>query len=357
MLRVKKTTFPGIDEELRYYKERLHQVSTWFESFVDAVEALGNNVGYRAVIESIIARVASETKSELCLVYLYNDAYDRLELSSSVGRLKEHVELMDFEFNRTIVNEVFTSGLPYTNNEFDQTLKLPLNRKKLTIHSILCFPLTEKEKRVGVIEVLNKDQGNGFTEEDQKLMELMIRPVTAAIENAVRFEKTEQLSLTDDLTGLYNYRYLKQFLSIEIKRCLRYKKDVSLLFIDIDRFKTVNDTFGHLVGSATLAEVGHIFKRTVRETDVVIRYGGDEYVIILPETSLNGSVVMAERLRKKIENHQFAVGQENSFKLTISLGVASCPKHSLSAEGLIQKADAAMYLAKEISRNRIKVAS
>ncbi|MBI4481923.1 MAG: GGDEF domain-containing protein, partial [Acidobacteria bacterium] len=100
-----------------------------------------------------------------------------------------------------------------------------------------------------------------------------------------------------------------------------------------------------------------IFKRTVRETDVVIRYGGDEYVIILPETSLNGSVVMAERLRKKIENHQFAVGQENSFKLTISLGVASCPKHSLSAEGLIQKADAAMYLAKEISRNRIKVAS
>ena len=169
------------------------------------------------------------------------------------------------------------------------------------------------------------------------------------------FEEAERLTITDDLTKLYNYRYLMKYLEADVKRCLRYKKKVSLLFIDVDGFKRINDTFGHLVGSQALAEMGQVFKRIVRETDVVGRYGGDEFVIVLPETPLNGAMVIAERIRKKVEECEF-VAQNLSIRLTVSLGVANCPKHTLTAEGLIKKADAAMYRAKELSKNSIKVA-
>jgi diguanylate cyclase (GGDEF)-like protein len=169
------------------------------------------------------------------------------------------------------------------------------------------------------------------------------------------FENAERLTITDDLTKLYNYRYLMQFLEAEVKRCLRYKKKVSLLFVDVDGFKRINDTFGHLVGSQALAEMGQVFRRILRETDVVGRYGGDEFVIVLPETPLNGAMVIAERIRKKVEDYEF-IAQNVAIRLTVSLGVANCPKHTLTAEGLIKKADAAMYRAKELSKNSIKVA-
>jgi len=123
----------------------------------------------------------------------------------------------------------------------------------------------------------------------------------------------------------------------------------------VDGFKRVNDTFGHLVGSRALAEIGQVLRKILRETDVVGRYGGDEFVVVLPETPLNGAMVIAERVRKKIEDYEF-VAQDLSIHLTISLGVANCPKHTLTAEGLIKKADAAMYRAKELNKNSIKVA-
>jgi diguanylate cyclase (GGDEF)-like protein len=184
----------------------------------------------------------------------------------------------------------------------------------------------------------------------------MIRDLlVVAIQTADRFENAERLMITDDLTKLYNYRYLMKYLHTEVNHCLHSKKNVSLLFIDVDGFKRINDTFGHLVGSQALAEMGQVLKRIVRETDIVGRYGGDEFVIVLPETPLNGAMVIAERIRKKVEECEF-VAQNLSIRLTVSLGVANCPKHTLTAEGLIKKADAAMYRAKELSKNSIKVA-
>ena len=205
-----------------------------------------------------------------------------------------------------------------------------------------------------MIEVLNK-VGGVFTEEDRALLEMLVEPLAVAIGTIHMFDDAERLTITDDLTKLYNYRYLMQYLEAEVKRCLRYKKKVSLLFIDVDGFKRINDTFGHLVGSQALAEMGQVLRRILRETDVVGRYGGDEFVMVLPETPLNGAMVIAERIRKKMEDYEF-VAQDLSIHLTVSLGVANCPKHTLTAEGLIKKADAAMYRAKELSKNSIKVA-
>jgi diguanylate cyclase (GGDEF)-like protein len=205
-----------------------------------------------------------------------------------------------------------------------------------------------------VIEFVSR-AGGAFAPEDRALVEMAEGPLAVAIRTLGRFELSERLTITDDLTLLYNYRYLKKYLEVEVKRCLRYKKKVSLLFIDIDEFKCINDTFGHLVGSRALAEMGQVFKQCVRETDVVGRYGGDEFVIVLPETPLGGAMAVAERIRKRVERYEFAA-RNLSIRLTVSLGVANCPRHTLTAEGLIKKADAAMYRAKELSRNSIKVA-
>jgi len=216
-------------------------------------------------------------------------------------------------------------------------------------------PLQRGGERIGAIEVLNKSERAGFTQEDIELVQMLVYPLSVALRNIDMFENSERLTITDDLTKLYNYRYLMQYLDAEVKRCLRYKKKVSLLFIDIDGFKRINDRFGHLVGSQALSEMGQVFCKILRETDIVGRYGGDEFVIVLPETPLNGAMVIAERIRQKVESYEF-VAQNLSIRLTVSLGVANCPKHTLTAEGLIKKADAAMYRAKELSKNTIRVA-
>jgi diguanylate cyclase (GGDEF)-like protein len=262
--------------------------------------------------------------------------------------------LFEQHANSSIVEKVLGSGTPYINNDYSFELKAPFSKERFFIRSILCYPLMRRGERIGVIELLNKVTGT-FTQEDQALIEMIREPLAAAVRIVGQFEESERLTITDDLTKLYNYRYLRKYLEADVKRCLRYKKKVSLLFIDIDGFKRINDTFGHLAGSQALAEMGQVFKRMVRETDVVGRYGGDEFIIILPETPLNGAMVIAERIRKKVEECEF-VAQNINIRLTVSLGVANCPKHTLTAEGLIKKADAAMYRAKELSKNSIKIA-
>ncbi|HEY2933711.1 MAG TPA: GGDEF domain-containing protein [Acidobacteriota bacterium] len=166
----------------------------------------------------------------------------------------------------------------------------------------------------------------------------------------------ERLSFTDTLTSLYNYRYLRQFLASEIRRCTRYNKNVSVLFIDIDWFKAVNDNHGHLAGSETLVEVGYQFSSLVRESDVVVRYGGDEYVIVLTETNSAGAEAIAERLRRSVESHVFGADKERDIRVTISIGIAGCPEHGFSVDELIRKADAAMYEAKNLMKNKVRVA-
>src|SRR6185503_12309281 len=126
-----------------------------------------------------------------------------------------------------------------------------------------------------------------------------------AIENAILFQRTEQLTITDDLTRLFNSRYLNLYLGREIKRCKRHGIPLSVIFLDLDGFKAVNDHNGHLAGSRTLTEVGGILSLAVRESDILARYGGDEFVAVLPETPPSGALVIAERIRKSIETHSF----------------------------------------------------
>jgi len=168
--------------------------------------------------------------------------------------------------------------------------------------------------------------------------------------------ETKTMSYLDELTGLYNQRYLPRVLDHEIDRARREKSEFSLLFLDIDYFKMVNDGRGHWVGSKLLIELGNVLVRQIRSCDYAFRYGGDEFIVLLGGSNAVNSQRVAERIRKAVEQHPFEVEGHN-LKLTISIGLASFPEHAQSASGLIQLADQAMYYGKRKSRNIVFVAS
>ncbi|HEY2434428.1 MAG TPA: GGDEF domain-containing protein [Vicinamibacterales bacterium] len=187
-------------------------------------------------------------------------------------------------------------------------------------------------------------------------MRRVLEPCGIALENAMRVQRAEALSVTDDLTQLYNSRYLSQVLRRETKRASRSGRPLSLLFIDLDGFKSINDTHGHLSGSRALVEAAGVIRQSARETDVVARFGGDEFSLILPDTGSEGAAAVGERIREKVNAHGFLQVDGLDIHLTVSVGVATLPDVAASAEGLIQAADQAMYYVKEHGKNGIYIA-
>ena len=170
--------------------------------------------------------------------------------------------------------------------------------------------------------------------------------VALGFENACRYQDAQELMYTDDLTGLYNHRYMQISLNREIKRAQRYGLKFSLLFLDLDRFKEINDAYGHLAGSAALQEVGHLLVGCVRDVDTLFRFGGDEFAAILVETDDTTARIVAERIRKVIEGHAFLKDRETPSYVTATAGFATFPTDSVEKEKLLDLADQAMYIGK-----------
>lgn len=222
----------------------------------------------------------------------------------------------------------------------------------------LYVPLIAKGRLVGALQASRKSGGtNAFTREEADVVELVCGSLATALANASAYHEATRQTLIDDLTRLYNVRYLYQTLEGEIRRSRRYGSPVSVVFMDLDGFKLVNDAYGHRAGSATLTEVAEVITRSVRESDFVARYGGDEFVLMLPETPAKRALQMAERVRLRIAGHRFKGGVGADIYLTASFGVASFPEHGAQAEKLIELADAAMYEAKQRNKNNVRLAA
>ncbi|HEX5706938.1 MAG TPA: GGDEF domain-containing protein [Pyrinomonadaceae bacterium] len=223
---------------------------------------------------------------------------------------------------------------------------------------VVAVPLVAPERVIGVVEGVREGaEARPFSQPDVELLSALALPLTAALTNAVRIAEAERLSQTDDLTKLHNARFLRQYLIGEIKRARRYGSSVSAMFLDLDDFKSVNDHYGHLVGSHVLMETAAVILASVRDTDVVARYGGDEFVVILPETGMERAAGVAERVRERLARHTFNGGRGLSLTLTASFGVSNFPQHAQSPQQLIAAADTAMYEAKAARKNCVRHAA
>jgi diguanylate cyclase (GGDEF)-like protein len=225
-------------------------------------------------------------------------------------------------------------------------------KKKERGQHIVAVPLVCGERVLGVLEGVRKQ--HSFKKSEIAILDALSLPLASALANAVRIGEAERLSQTDDLTKLHNARYLRQFLLNEIRRARRYGSSVAALFLDLDDFKQVNDVHGHLVGSHVLMEMAAVILSSIRDTDAVARYGGDEFVIVLPDTQIDLAGTVAGRIREKISQHQFSGGRNLKLTLTASFGVAAFPEHASSPQQLIACADTAMYEAKAANKNCIR---
>lgn len=219
--------------------------------------------------------------------------------------------------------------------------------------AILAVPVAVRDRVLGVIELVAGPGDPPFDDDSLRILSCIADYAAIAIDNARNYERLQSLTVQDEHTGLFNARYLYRTLEIEIERATRYFHPLSMVFLDLDHFKQVNDQHGHLAGSAVLREVGTILFETCRGPDVPCRYGGDEFVVLLPETGRDGGVNMAQRLRHGIRSHTFLEEMGLRLRLTASFGVASYPDDASDGKDLIRCADLSMYRAKAAGRDSV----
>lgn len=248
----------------------------------------------------------------------------------------------------TIVNDVAHDRR--FSSKFDETTKF-------STRSVLCAPLISRNQVMGVVELINKrSKTQRFSERDLSTLLTLLGPIAVSLHNAVLYQEKEKLAITDDLTKLYNNRFIHLYLHEMIDKHRENEGRFSLIFLDLDGFKSVNDHYGHLIGGQTLVEVGKLIHDIVGEASVVARYGGDEFVVIMPGAGQEQAVSTAERIRNAIENHDYLRVVKKEIHLSASLGISVFPLHADNITELIQKADQAMYEAKYSGKNATCVA-
>jgi len=211
--------------------------------------------------------------------------------------------------------------------------------------------LKSKNKKLGLLGIARADGLEDFNEADLKLFSLIGNQSAVGLGNALSHERAQELAITDELTKFYTRRHFKECLEEEIRRSKRYNKMFSLVMFDIDDFKMINDRYGHLQGDKVLIEMSKLVRNTLREVDLICRYGGEEFIIVMPETGRDGAINASERIRKIVKNKRFSISGKVA-QVTLSFGVAAYPFDGVGSEDLIRKADQSLYKAKAGGKDR-----
>jgi diguanylate cyclase (GGDEF)-like protein len=313
----------------------------------------------RSAAQAVITGLANLVKADRWTIYLTVESgtTNVVGLEALVVRRMgaDQPLVADDDWRQALLGDAVLPGGSESKAAREALTRLVPIRRTEAGKRVIALPLISGERVIAVLEAIREEAGAGsFRKSDAGLLEALAAPIGAALANSARIADAERLSQTDDLTKLHNARYLRQYLSNEIRRARRYGSSVSALFFDLDDFKRVNDAHGHLVGSHVLMEMAAVILSSVRDTDSVARYGGDEFVVILPETGLEPAALVADRIRATIERHPFTGGRRLRLMLTASFGVAVFPQHASSPQQLVASADSAMYEAKAASKNCVR---
>ncbi|MDW7709732.1 MAG: sensor domain-containing diguanylate cyclase [Deferrisomatales bacterium] len=337
----------------------LERRSEELETFVDIGKALTSTLDLREVLGAIMEKVSLLLRPKNWSLLLLDEASGDLVFEIAVSPAAERLKGLRLNKGEGIAGWVALHGesLLIPDVRGDTRFAPAVDEASdFSTRSIVCVPLRCRNRILGVVELINNMDEGEFSEADLKILSTIADFAAIAIENARYFERVRELVITDDLTGLYNARHLLEYLDHEVDRAHRYGTPLSLVFFDVDYFKGVNDTHGHLVGSRVLTEMGRLIRGCVRSSDVAARYGGDEFVLVLPNTDKKGAVTVASNLRQKVREHYFLSEQGYRIRVTASFGVASYPEDAQTKLALIRHADQAMYRVKETTRDAVKPA-
>ncbi len=338
--------------ELRRQVERL-------SLFHDVGKALASTLDLQKILQTVMEKISDllhpDTWSLLMLDEKVNELYFEIAIGAGADKLKD----VRLKVGEGIAGWVAEHGEPLLIEDVKKDARFNPRFDELTetkTQSVACVPIRGREKILGVIELVNCLGKDSFHQDDIPILKNLADYAAIALENARYVQRIHELTITDDCTALYNARHLAFVLDAEIYRSTRYGYEFSIIFIDLDHFKQVNDTYGHLVGSKLLWIIGDIIKGHLRMIDYAFRYGGDEFVILAPQTSKESTLMVVRRIKDLLNEKVFFTEEGLNIKVTASFGVAAFPKDARTRKEILRMADEAMYLVKNTTRNSIALA-
>ncbi|MCF6280988.1 MAG: sensor domain-containing diguanylate cyclase [Candidatus Polarisedimenticolaceae bacterium] len=348
-----KVIFKLVDERRIREEESLLRLNE-LEALYQIGIMLTSSESENDLLNSILEYSTKLTSTPAGSIALYNDRNNSMELVLSCGFDLNVSEKTTWQIRKGGLTEyILNKGSPLIINDvdkFDKVVRAEI--KKIDIKSLIAVPLIVERRSIGILYV-DDFTPRQFTKNEISVLSLLATQAAIAIERMQRFERNRMLAITDGLTGLYNHRYFCKSLKREIKRAKRNSHQLSVIIVDIDHFKHFNDTNGHLQGNEALKGVASVLQLALRKIDILSRYGGEEFAVILPETDKKQALQIANRICSMIRNQTIA-GMENQPKkrLTLSAGVATFPEDAKLDDCLTNRADKALYVAKEQGRDR-----
>lgn len=354
-----KKNMSSLLQENKALKTSLRKKQNELDFFIKTGKALTASLELKSVLRILLSTSRRLVRCEDWALLLIDESNTVLHYALAKGNAMKVLKKHAYAIGEGPAGWVAKEGQPLIIPDLSQQTTHDAARffPHVEAKSVLCFPIVCKNRVLGVIQLVNARSQSPFSAADLSLLETLVDQAIPAIERSDIYQKMSELVTTDDLTHLYNLRYLDRVLEVEMKRSRRYKGLLSLIFIDLDFFKEVNDTHGHLMGSQVLVELAGILVENLRAVDVIVRYGGDEFVVLLPNTNLKKAGRVAERLRRAIREYKFLNKEGLSLQITASFGIASYPEHANNRTDLIHLADRAMYASKTEGRDRVSVPS
>ncbi len=321
-------------------------------SLIEAGQELGSTLTYDRLFKLTFEVVRNLFSATSCAIYL-RDAEGFMKVQAVEGPYPKLFHDFDPKVAKSILTQIVNEKAPQA---FGDVQILPESEEQILpkaklIRAGMAVPLVFENESIGVIFVAGSFP-NLYGVDLLKLFIILANQTAVSLRNVQLHEKTATMAITDSVSGLYTHGYMQEVLEKEFRRCKYANLPLSAIILDVDHFKIVNDTYGHPQGDALLRQLGAVIKTVTRATDTVCRYGGDEFMIILPETNRIGAVLVAERVRQTVQDYEFVIGSK-IVHIGISGGVASFPEDIETRKELVEKADQALYQAKKQGRNKV----